>query len=148
MAVLSGHHGGRATGTELLHLFGNWITFTGIAALYIAMRTRRVELRQMRATRIAFWLQLVHVLEHISLTSTFFAFGTPIGLSTLFGHSFHLEGAWAPSIRIWWHFAMVLVPTVLFLLALREFRRTLPPTAATPVTAQAHEAPELKQGVR
>ncbi len=39
-----------------------------------------------------------------SPTSTWFLFGTLIGLATLFGHSFHLGGAWAPSIRIWWHF--------------------------------------------
>jgi hypothetical protein len=128
LAALSGHHGGRATGTELLHLFGNWIAFVGIAAMYLALRGWQVGSRRMRAARVALWVQLVHVLEHAALTSTFFAFGTPVGLSTLFGHSFHIEGGWAPTIRIWWHFAMVLVPTALFLLALREF---LPAWAAT-----------------
>ncbi len=149
LAAVSGHHGGRATGTELLHLTGNWITFVGIVATYAALRSWHVGSRQMRAARVAFWVQLVHVLEHVSLTSTFFALGTPIGLSTLLGASFLLEGAWAPTIRIWWHFAMVLVPTVLFLLALREFRRAWPSTTAAPAdTAAAHEAPELRQGVR
>jgi hypothetical protein len=98
----------------------------------------------MRAVRVAFWLQLIHVLEHVSLTTTFFALGTPIGLSTLFGHSFHLEGGWAPSIRIWWHFVMVLVPTALFLLALREFRRASPLATAAPQTSttSTYEVPE------
>ncbi len=97
----------------------------------------------MRFARVAFWLQLVHVIEHVSLTSTFFALGTPMGLSTLFGHSFHLEGAWASSIRIWWHFAMVLVPTGAFVLALRQFRRAWPLTTAAPAGAPtAHEAPK------
>ena len=138
LAALAGHHGGRATGTELLHLTGNWITFIGIVAMYLALRSWRVGSRHMRAARIAFWLQLAHVTEHVSLTSTWFLFGTPVGLSTLFGHSFHLEGAWATSIRIWWHFVMVLVPTGAFVLALREFRRVWPLTAA------AHEASEPK----
>jgi NAD(P)-dependent dehydrogenase (short-subunit alcohol dehydrogenase family) len=36
LAALSGHHGGRATGTELLHLFGNWITFVAYDVAYLA----------------------------------------------------------------------------------------------------------------
>ena len=143
LAALSGHHGGRATGTELLHLFGNWITFVGITAVYLSLRSWHVGSRRMRTARVAFWLQLVHVLEHVSLTTTFFALGTPIGLSTLFGHSFHIEGGWAPAIRIWWHFVMVLVPTVLFLLALREFRRAwLLTSAPAPSIISTHQAPE------
>ena len=63
-----------------------------------------------------------------------------------FGHSFHFEGAWASSIRIWWHFVMVLVPTGAFVLALREFRRAWPLTTAVPASAdRAHEAPEPKK---
>ncbi|MDQ4042828.1 MAG: CRTAC1 family protein, partial [Actinomycetota bacterium] len=149
LAALSGHHGGRATGTELLHLFGNWITFVGITAVYLSLRSWHVGSWRMRTARVAFWLQLVHVLEHVSLTTTFFALGTPIGLSTLFGHSFHIEGGWAPAIRIWWHFVMVLVPTVLFLLALREFRRAWLLTTTVPAGAPtAHEAPEHERAAK
>jgi hypothetical protein len=98
----------------------------------------------MRATKFVFWLQLVHVLEHISLTSTYLFFGTPIGMSTLFGYSFHLEGAWASSIRIWWHFTMVLVTTGAAVLALGELRRAgLFTTSAPPTsTTSTHETPD------
>jgi hypothetical protein len=122
---------------ELLHLLGNSIFFIGLAAMYLALRNRGVDRRQMRATRFVFWLQLVHVIEHVSLTSTYLLLGTPIGMSTLFGYSFHLEGAWASSIRIWWHFVMVLVTTGAAVFALGEFRRagllttTTPPTSTT-----------------
>ena len=119
-ALLTGDRGGMAPGTELLHLAGNWITFTGLAAMYGAWRTWRLWEPKMRAVRFAFWLQLVHVIEHVSLTSTYLLAGRPIGLSTLLGASFYLDGAWASSIRIWWHFVINLVVTVAFVLAVRE----------------------------
>ncbi len=122
-ALLAGHHTKMATGMELLHLVGNWITFVGLIALYVASRSWRIRGSKMRATRFAFWLQLVHVIEHVSLTSTYLLIGRPIGLSTLLGASFYLEGAWASSIRLWWHFVMNLVVTVAFMLAVRELRR-------------------------
>jgi len=78
----------------------------------------------MLATTVAFWFQLVHVVEHVSLTSTWFLGGLPRGLSTLFGFSFDFPGAWAPGIRVWWHFVMNLVVTVAALFALLELRRT------------------------
>ena len=77
---LAGHHGGRASGTELLHLAGNWIFFTGLIALYAGTKSWNRRLPGMRALRLAFWLQLVHVLEHVALTTTYFASGVPRGL--------------------------------------------------------------------
>jgi hypothetical protein len=144
LAALAGDYGGHATGMELLHLVGNSIFFIGIATMYLALRARGTDRREMRATRFVFWLQLVHVLEHVSLTSTYLFFGTPIGMSTLFGYSFHLEGAWASSIRIWWHFTMVLVTTGAAVLALGELRRAgLFTTSAPPTsTTSTHETPD------
>lgn len=122
-ALLAGHHAGMATGMELLHLVGNWITFVGLIAVYVALRSWRIWGPKMRATWFAFWLQLVHLGEHVSLTSTHLLVGRPIGLSTLLGASFYLEGAWASSIRIWWHFVVNLAVVAAFLLAVRELRR-------------------------
>jgi hypothetical protein len=150
LAAMAGHPGGRVTGVELLHLAGNWITFTGIVALYVAMRGWHIEPRRTRATRVAFWLQLVHLLEHVSLTSSWLVVGRAIGLSTLFGLSYYLDdlwasSAWSASIRTWWHFVMVLVPTVVFLLALREFRRVW---LTTPGAPEAKTAPATKTSER
>jgi hypothetical protein len=147
LAALAGNYGGHATGMELLYLVGNFIFFIGLTTMYLALRARGTERKEMRATRFVFWLQLVHVVEHVLLTSTYLLFGTPIGMSTLFGYSFHLEGAWASSIRIWWHFAMVLVTTGAAVLALGELRRagllttTAPPTS----TNSAQEILEHEQ---
>lgn len=121
--TLAGHHGGRASGTELLHLAGNWIFFTGLIALYAGTRGWHKRLPGMRALRLAFWLQLVHVVEHVALSTTFFAFGRPRGLSTLFGWTFSWEGPWAPSIRAWWHFLMNLAVTVAAVIAVWKLHR-------------------------
>jgi hypothetical protein len=144
LAALAGNYGGHATGMELLHLVGNSIFFIGLAAMYLALRNRGTDPKQMRATRFVFWLQLVHVVEHVSLTSTYLLLGTPIGMSTLFGYSFHLEGAWASSIRIWWHFVMVLVTTGAAVLALGEFRHVglLTTTTLRTSSTSTHEMPE------
>ncbi len=122
-ALLAGHHATMATGMELLHLVGNWITFVGLIAMYGVLRSWGIWGPKMSATWFAFWLQLVHVLEHASLTSTYLLTGRPVGLSTLLGASFYLDGAWASSIRLWWHFLANLAVTVAFVLAVREFRR-------------------------
>jgi hypothetical protein len=122
-AALAGNHRGRATGTELLHLLGNWIFFAGLIAMYGAMCRAGVPGKAMRATRLAFWIELFHMVEHLSLTSTYLAFGTPIGTSTLFGFSFDLQGGWASGIRLWWHFLVNLAATTAALAGLLELRR-------------------------
>ena len=124
LAALAGYQGDMAAGMELLHLAGNWIFFAaGVVPIYLTLRSLNTERGEMHATRVAFWLQLVHVLEHVSLTSTYLLVGRAIGLSTLFGATFYLGGAWASSIRIWWHFLINLAVTGAVLLALRELRR-------------------------
>jgi hypothetical protein len=122
-ALLAGHHATMATGMELLHLVGNWITFVGLIAMYVTLRSWRMWGPKMRATWFAFWRQLVHVLGHASLTSTYLLIGRPIGMSTLLGASFYLDDAWASSIRLWWHFLINLAVTGAFVLAVREFYR-------------------------
>ncbi len=158
LAYLVGYHGEMKAGMELLHLAGNWIFFTGVFPLYLAIRsfrsrktenraTRRMMTRKaMGAARIAFWVQLVHVIEHVLLTSTYFLVGWAIGLSTLFGASFYLGEAWASSIRVWWHFLINLVVTVAAVSALHGLRHVGLLTIAAPVsTDEAYKAPKHKR---
>ena len=120
-ALLAGHHATMATGMELLHLVGNWITFVGLIAMYVTSRSWRIWGPKMRAIWFAFWLQRIPVLEHVSLTSTYLLVGRPIGMSTLLGASFYLGEPWASSIRLWWHFLINLAVMGAFVLAVREF---------------------------
>jgi hypothetical protein len=144
LAALAGYQGDMTMGMELLHLVGNWIFLAGVIPVYLVLRSRVKERKAMRAASVAFWLQLVHVVEHVSLTSTYLLIGRSIGMSTLFGASYYLGNAWASSIRIWWHFLMNLTVTVAALLALRELRRTgLLTTPAVSASAdEAYETPK------
>ncbi len=129
----------------LLHLLGNWVFFTGIIAMYVALRRRGVKPRQMRAAKVAFWVQLVHVIEHVSLTSSTLLLSRSIGMSTLFGYSFYLERSLRSSICLWWHFVINLLVVAAAVLALREFRRAgLLTTAASASADGRHEASEPK----
>jgi hypothetical protein len=154
LACLVGYHGEMKAGMELLHLGGNWIFLTGLFPLYLTVRSfrsreqpeHRATREGMNAARVAFWVQLVHVMEHASLTATYFLMGRAIGLSTLFGASVYLGDAWASSIRIWWHFLMNLAVTVAGVLALHALRRVGLLTMAVPAsTDEAHEAPKHKR---
>lgn len=156
LACLAGYHGEMKAGMELLHLGGNWIFLTGIFALYLTVRSfrsrqkteqHRATRRAMSATRVAFWVQLVHVIEHVSLTGSYLLMGRAIGLSTLFGASIYLGDAWASSIRIWWHFLMNLAVTVAAVLALRGLRRAglLRSMAVPASTDEAHETAKRKR---
>lgn len=111
-AYLAGDHGGQTSGTEFLHLTGNWIFLAGLIAAYLAIRRHELRGRGALAFRIAFFAQAFHVIEHIALTSTWLLLDKPIGLSTLFGRSFAMGGIWAQSFRGWFHFVLNLIPTV------------------------------------
>ena len=155
LACLAGYHGEMKAGMELLHLGGNWIFLTGVFALYLSVRSFRSRQKTqyramhgqtrkaMSAARVAFWVQLVHLIEHVSLTASYFLMGRAIGLSTLLGASIYLGDAWASSIRIWWHFLMNLAVTVAAVLALRGLRHVGLLSMAVPAsTDEAHEAPK------
>lgn len=59
--------------------------------------------------------QGIHLVEHVALTATTIAFGTAIGISTLFGFA---SGAWGSSYRVWFHFLLNSIATYY---ALRAF---------------------------
>jgi len=97
-------------GFEMLHFLGNSIFLLGIAALYYFARSKKL--------LWAYAVQLIHVVEHASLTMSAVLMGKPLGISTMFGLPM---GAWSLlAYRIWWHFIFNLIPTVLVALVLYE----------------------------
>ena len=98
-------------GMELLHLVGNLLFLGGIVAL------EKLATRPLRGLRLAKAIQSVHVLEHVLLTASVFAIGSPIGISTVFGLG--EATAWGPTVRVWFHFLINLAATVPAVLALR-----------------------------
>lgn len=127
-AQLAGARGGQTTGTELLHLSGNWIFLAGLTAAMVTIRRHGIGGRASTALMIAFGAQLFHVVEHVALTTTWLVGGRPIGVSTLFGQSYLLGGSWAASFRGWAHFVLNLVPTITAVVGvvLFDFRRAIP----------------------
>jgi len=104
-------------GGELLHLIGNGIFFTGVIAMTVLAVMAGVRSSSIRGTLI---FQGLHVVEHVVLTLTLFIGGTPWGASTLFGQ---WSGTELSSHRVWWHFSVNAMATVLVLVALRSLYR-------------------------
>jgi hypothetical protein len=103
-------------GMEVLHLVGNSIFLTGLAALYYCVRSSWV--------RWALYIEAFHLYEHVMLTTTAYFVGKPIGMSTLFG-AVNVIGdrEFAVGFRVTWHFAMNLLPMPFAMIGLREYRR-------------------------
>ncbi|MES3004979.1 MAG: DUF6008 family protein [Patescibacteria group bacterium] len=104
-----------AVGMELLHLVGNGIFLVTIAAFYKHSPTKLV--------RQAFYVEGFHLIEHLLLTFSVIYLGKPIGFSTLFGNSslvWDKEGV--VGYRVFWHFAMNLVPSILIMKAMMNMR--------------------------
>jgi hypothetical protein len=90
-------------GMELLHLMGNSLFLATIAGVCYFVPSKWV--------RYAFYIEAGHLCEHLTLCSTAYFIGQPLGISTLFGQSaywFGREGA--VGYRVTWHFAMNLLP--------------------------------------
>jgi hypothetical protein len=91
-----------ARGMEVLHIIGNLIFLTGLAALFVLIPNRWV--------KWALLIETFHLYEHIMLTTTVFTLGKAVGLSTLFGGSASFGPEAATGIRVTWHFFMNLFP--------------------------------------
>lgn len=103
-------------GMEVLHLIGNSIFLVTIACLYVLLPTKWV--------RWALYIESFHLCEHLMLTTSAIFLGKPLGFSTLFGYSglfWFKEGM--VGYRVFWHFAMNLIPTVLVMVALMPRKR-------------------------
>lgn len=113
--LTDGRHG---TGAELLHLLGNVVFLTGLAAaLQLAATQHRPDTRLLR---VALWVQAAHVGEHLLLTTTWLAVGRTLGVSTAFG-ALAANPTAAVTARVWVHLVMNLVGIVL---ALRGVQQT------------------------
>ena len=104
-------------GMEILHLIGNSIFLTSLAALYYCLRSKWV--------RWALIIEGFHLYEHLMLTTSTYFLDKPIGLSTLFGGAAMLDGPeFAVGYRVTWHFVMNLLPMPFAMVAImQELRR-------------------------
>jgi hypothetical protein len=103
-------------GMEPLHLIGNGIFLATIGLIYYLIPSKWV--------RYALYIEGAHLCEHVSLTLTAYYLGTPIGLSTMFGHAPSLLGrSGAVGWRVSWHFFMNLFPMPFVMAAIMQHWR-------------------------
>lgn len=110
--AFGGDHG---TGAELLHLIGNVIFLVGLLALRVYVRSPAGPARRPRTLGLVLRLQGFHVGEHVLLTASWVLGGRALGFSTLFGA---FSEPWLVAYRLWWHFLINLIATVLGVAAL------------------------------
>lgn len=108
-------------GMEILHLVGNFIFLSGLAAvMVISRRTRNTRTRWWG--KMGVWMQGIHGLEHLSLTvSVWLGAKQAVGLSTWFGQL--TPGPGATTYRVWWHFWANVMGSAIFAMALYHLRR-------------------------
>lgn len=100
-------------GMEALHLIGNSIFLTSLAALYYCVPSKWV--------RWAIYIETFHLYEHVSLTATAYFIGNPTGMSTLFGGASVIgDREFAVGCRVTWHFLMNLLPMPFAMVGLME----------------------------
>lgn len=103
-------------GMEIAHLIGNGIFLVTIASLYC--------LTPIKWVRWALYVETFHLYEHIMLVLSAWFIGKPIGLSTLFGgNTFLWSQEGAVGYRVFWHFAMNLVPLSLIMFGWMQEKR-------------------------
>ena len=123
-------------GMEVLHLVGNTIFLASLVCLYHCLPSKWV--------RWALYIEGFHFCEHAALTATAYYVGTPIGLSTLFGHAGALGAAVAVGYRVTWHFVMNLLPMPFamygVMLSYRTARAEHDPSGATVLGARLSSA--------
>lgn len=124
-ALAAAASGPTTIGDKLLHLAGNLAFLTGLLAAAAARRRGalpRGALPRGRQTllRAALWVQGLHVAEHLALTTTLILAGRGHGVSTGFG-LFASGTTAAIAWRVWLHFLINLVATVLAVSALANW---------------------------
>lgn len=160
--VLAGVAGGSAdTGAELLHLVGNTIFLAGLLAAVAVVR--RGDAGPSVWLRRATMVQTAHVAEHVALTTTLVLGGRAVGATTLLG-LLAPGTAVLHTTRVWSHFAINAVATVLAVLAVRDLRpsfvegrgvvqarrirRRRPPSSPEPGPIRTRAAATLARGLR
>lgn len=99
------------SGMELMHLGGNSLFLLGIAGYSQLIRSSGGA--SSNHLRWGMRIQMLHVIEHVFLTGSLIGTGRVVGVSTLFGHLSSGSAAWG--YRVWWHFAVNGLATVLVL---------------------------------
>lgn len=118
LGELIGYNGMRAqmVGMEWMHLLLN-VAFVG--TLLLALK-----LAPSKWMRWALALELMHLGEHIALTSTCMLYGPDCGWSNLFGYAVvwfgHNAGV---GYKVWWHFLINFAPTGFMLKGMMEHFR-------------------------
>ena len=102
--------GTAAAGNELLHLLGNLIFMAGLVGLAVLAGQAGRATSQNKYLHRALSVQGLHCLEHLLLTGTYLIWGTPLGLTTLFGAA---TGTFGASLRVWAHFLLNLAAAYL-----------------------------------
>ena len=126
-------------GMEILHLVGNAIFLVGVVAL-VALTSRLAPGGPAHhSARWCLWIQGAHVVEHVLLTSTVLIGGKALGLSSFFVPLDSDSAMWI--YRLWWHFVVNLVATILMGRAMYEVWRSLDLDAAVRRTARADPVP-------
>ncbi len=101
-------------GAELLHLVGNGIYLVGVSAMFIVAKRSNIKDPVFSGN---LFFQGFHFVEHCTLTLTLLINGKAWGFSTLFGQ---LSGSELSTYRVWWHFSINAIATILGILALRR----------------------------
>lgn len=119
-ALAAAASGPTTIGDELLHLAGNFAFLTGLLAAAAARRRGALPRARQTLLRAALWVQGLHVAEHLALTTTLILAGRGHGDSTGFG-LFASGTTAAIAWRVWLHFLINLVATVLAVSALANW---------------------------
>lgn len=127
-------------GNEVLHLVGNLIFLAGIVALVLIAWDSGRRIKQIRHLSAALILQGIHVAEHFLLTFSYFAAGTALGLTTLFGTA---QGPFGSSLRVWAHFLINMAATYYALRSVREMYAVGLVLARPPVRSREMAAPRV-----
>ncbi len=127
-----------ARGGEMLHLVGNGIFMAGVVAMLALAMAAGIRSSTVRGTLI---FQGFHLLEHSVLTATLFISGSAWGASTMFGR---WSGSELSGHRVWWHFTVNAIATVLGLMALRSLYRAGALSVRPALTSVARAATRLR----
>ncbi len=124
--TLAGAVGGSTSlGNELLHLVGNAVYLVGVLAALRLAADGPAESPLRRAR----FVQALHLAEHVLLTTTVIVTGRAIGVTTAFG-LLEPGGTLGIGVRVWAHFLLNLIPSVLVVqagLAVLRRRRGISP---------------------
>jgi hypothetical protein len=149
-ALASASDGHPGTGNELLHLIGNFLLMVALLAALDAVRLARGAVHTPWLRR-ATWVQGAHLGEHAVLTATWVGGGRALGVTNLFG-TIDPTSVLGSSTRVWVHFTINLVVTVMAVRGLAELasvrQRPKAPNARLETTRNDEPGLRPRSGVK